>query len=216
MPTHPKRAIVLAGGELNTTPFAEKTDFVIAADSGYDHAVAIELDVDLLVGDLDSISAAGLAHARHAGIAIQQHPTDKDHTDLELALAQAVDRGATTIDIHGAEGGRIGHLLSVALLTAAPTFASAGLTWHTDTGTIRAANAQRVVEFAVSIGDTITLLPIGDAGGVTTTGLRWPLDDATLTTGTSMGVSNEAISDHVAVEVRKGSILVIHEGEVLS
>ena len=216
MATNLKRAIVLAGGELNTTPFADKSDFVIAADSGYDHAVAIDLHVDLLVGDLDSISAVGLAHAKHAGIEIQQHPMDKDHTDLELALVQALDRGATVIDIHGAEGGRIGHLLSVALLTAAPMFASAGLTWHTDTGTIRAANADHVVDFAASIGDTVTLLPIGDSGGITTTGLRWLLDDATLTTGTSMGVSNEAISDHVTVEVQKGSLLVIHEGPVTS
>jgi thiamine pyrophosphokinase len=216
MPTNPKRAIVLAGGELNTSPFRDSDDFVIAADSGYDHAVALDVHVDLLVGDLDSLSTAGLAHARRAGVAIEQYPTDKDHTDLELALTAAIDHGATVIDIHGAEGGRIGHLLSVALLAVAPSFASVGVTWHTDTGTIRAANAGHPVELAVSIGDTITLLPVGNAGGVTTTGLQWPLDDAFLTTGTSMGVSNEAISDQVAVEVREGSILVIHEGKVLS
>jgi thiamine pyrophosphokinase len=216
MATSPKRAIVLAGGDFNTAPFVEIGDFVIAADSGYDHAVALDVQVDLLVGDLDSISTAGLAHAKRAGVAIEQHPTDKDHTDLELALAAAVDRDAIVIDIHGAEGGRIGHLLSVALLTAAPDFASTDLTWHTGTGTIRAATVGRAAEFAVDIGDTVTLVPVGDASGIATTGLRWPLNDAVLITGTSRGVSNEAISDHVIVEVRAGSVLVIHEGPVPS
>ncbi len=214
MATSPKRAIVLAGGELNTTPVVEVGDYVIAADSGYDHAVTLGIPVDLLVGDLDSISAGGLAHAHAAGVAIDQHPTDKDHTDLELALTAAIDRNVTVIELYGAEGGRMGHLLSVALLTAAPDVASADLTWHIGTGTVRAVTAGRSAELAVSIGDTVTLLPIGDASGITTNGLRWPLDNASLTTGTSMGVSNEAISDHLSIGIHSGSILVIHEGSV--
>ena len=67
---------------------ARATPLVIAADGGLDHARAAGLDPDVLVGDLDSISALGLAWAsEHAEVV--RHPVDKAATDTELAIAHA-------------------------------------------------------------------------------------------------------------------------------
>jgi thiamine pyrophosphokinase len=214
MTTIPERAVIFAGGEIHTSPSIETGDFVIAADSGYDHALAERARVDLLVGDLDSISSSGLDHAQRVGVEIEQHPVDKDRTDLEIALAAAIERQVSTIDIFGGEGGRIGHLLSIALLISSTNTASLNLAWHTDTGTVRAATPVRPTEFSTSIGDLVTLLPVGDASGVTTKGLRWPLNEALLTRGTSAGVSNEAVTGQITVGVATGALLVIHEGPV--
>jgi len=214
MTTSPARAVVIAGGEIHTTPAIGPDDLVIAADSGYDHAVALAVPVDLLVGDLDSISVTGLEHARRTGVEIEEHPADKDNTDLELALRAAIARSAASIDVYGGEGGRLGHLLSMALSTAHPSLAAADVTWHTGTGTVRAATPQHPISFSAAIGELVTLLPVGTADGVTTTGLRWALDDATLEQGTSRGVSNEAVSDRVSIEVDEGAVLVIQEGPV--
>lgn len=211
MTTSPPRALVIAGGELHTTPAVDPDDLVIAADSGYDHALALGIEVDLLVGDLDSISATGLEHARRFGVSVEEHAVDKDNTDLELALQAAIVRGATTIDIHGGEGGRLGHLLGVALSTARPTAEPVDISWHTRTGIVRAAMPQHPAGFTTAVGEIVTLIPIGDAHGVTTKGLRWSLDDATLAQGTSRGVSNEATSQQVNVEVGEGTVLVIAE-----
>src|SRR3954454_12520964 len=65
--------------------------YVVAADGGFDHARAAGLVPDLLVGDLDSISPAGLAWAV-ANIQVERHPADKACTDTELALALAAPR----------------------------------------------------------------------------------------------------------------------------
>ena len=65
---------------------------MIAADAGLDHAEALGLPVDLVVGDLDSVSKEALERARRAGIAIEEHPAAKDQTDLELALDAAMER----------------------------------------------------------------------------------------------------------------------------
>ncbi|MBT5085466.1 MAG: thiamine diphosphokinase, partial [Actinobacteria bacterium] len=83
-------ALVFLGGPAPalTAPLPS-AEFVIAVDRGADHALALGYSVDLLVGDLDSVSAAG----RLAAIEIEQHPVDKDETDLELALAAAERRG---------------------------------------------------------------------------------------------------------------------------
>ena len=61
------------------------TPTVIAADGGLDRAAALGLDVDVVIGDLDSVSAEALAAAEAAGARIVRHPEAKDATDLELA-----------------------------------------------------------------------------------------------------------------------------------
>ncbi len=212
MATSATRTVILAGGEMHTSPRVSEADLVIAADSGYDHAMERSIRVDILVGDLDSISTTGLQHARDSGVSIEKHPQDKDETDLEIAIRTAIDRDSATIDIYGGEGGRMGHLLGVALSTTHPGWAPVDIAWHTDTGIVRAAGPNHSVAFDVTKGQLISLLPVGDAYGVMTTGLRWPLDDATLERGTSRGVSNESVSDRVTVKVGGGSVLVVQEG----
>lgn len=212
MTTHSSPTVVITGGELHTSPMVDVGDFVIAADSGYDHALAHGIAVDLLVGDLDSISPAGLAHAHDTGTPIDQHPMDKDDTDLELALRLAIERGTTSIAIYGGEGGSIAHLLAVALSQANPMWAANDVVWHTRTGTVRTATGGHTVKFSCDIGDTVTLVPAGGASGVTTAGLRWKLSNARLMAGTSLGVSNKATASVVTVEVDGGAVLVIHEG----
>jgi len=212
MTTSPDRTIVFAGGELHTAPVAGPGDLVIAADSGYDHALALGIPVDVLIGDLDSISPTGLEHARSSGVEVIQHPTDKDDTDLELALRAAMDRGATTVDIHGGEGGRLGHLMSVALSTTHPERERINISWHTGTGIVRSAMPQNPVVFSATTGEVVTLIPVGKADGVTTKGLRWSLDDAALERGSSRGVSNETIAEQITIEVGEGAVLVVAEG----
>ena len=209
MTTSLTRAIILAGGELHTTPIIGPDDLVVAVDSGYDHAVALGVRVDVLVGDLDSISTAGLAHARAGGVDVEEYPRDKDATDLELALELAIDRGASTIDIHGGEAGRIDHLLGVALSISHVRWDSIDIAWHTRTGDIRSITSSKPLAAPVSRGDVVSLIPVGTASGVTTTGLRWPLSGTDLVRGSSRGISNEATSEMITVAVESGALLFI-------
>lgn len=215
MATSPTRAVIIAGGELDTIPVVGSEDLVVAADSGYDHAVALGVPVDVLVGDLDSISVVGREHARTSPVEIEQHPTDKDATDLELAIRAAVSRGATVIDIHGGEGGRLGHLLGVVLSLTNSEWDAVDIAWHTDTAVVRAATQKRPVVLSVDIGEVITILPVGDVSGVTTTGLRWSLKDTSLERGTTVGISNESVSRRVTIDVGKGTVIVAREGAIL-
>src|SRR5690242_14035395 len=98
-------AIVVAGGDApdarrELPPYAT----VIAADGGLDHAYALGLPVDLLVGDLDSVSAAALARAIAEGVTIDRHPAAKDETDLELALDHVCRLRMTRALVLGAGG----------------------------------------------------------------------------------------------------------------
>jgi thiamine pyrophosphokinase len=203
---------VIAGGELVLPPNLDPGTFVIAADSGYDHALAHAIEADLLVGDMDSVSPEGLVHAEARGIPIIRHRVDKDETDLELALGEAIDRGATRVDIHGAEGGTIAHLLGVALGLTSLRWADVEVTWHTATGRVSVVRPDHPVSVHRSEAHRFSVVPVGDLRGVDVTGTRWELEDEDLATGSTRGISNEITHDTAIVSVRGGVGLVIIEG----
>ncbi|MEY3362029.1 MAG: hypothetical protein RL531_1748, partial [Actinomycetota bacterium] len=125
-----REALILAGGEpvdprWHDEVLARAADgaVVIAADSGIHHAHTLDLSVAHLVGDLDSATPDALDRARAEGTPIEMHPTDKDATDLHLALDAARRAGATRVTVLGAGGGRHDHLLANALLLTADEFA---------------------------------------------------------------------------------------------
>src|SRR5262245_44786147 len=97
---HRETCIVVTGGAPPRRSLASLLPgaaYVIAADAGLDHAETLGLPVDVVLGDLDSVSKEALERARRAGIAVEEHPPAKDETDLELALDAAVGRGMTRI-----------------------------------------------------------------------------------------------------------------------
>ena len=203
---------VIAGGEVLVPPNPHPLAFVIAADSGYDNALAHGIEADLLVGDMDSVSPEGLLHAEARGIPVVRHSIDKDETDLELALAAAVDRGATRIEIHGGEGGTIAHLLGVAMGLTSPRWADTQVTWHTATGRVCVARPGHPVTVSRAAGRTLSVIPVDDLRGVDVTGTRWQLEHEDLPAGSTRGVSNEITDDTATVSIRDGIGLVIIEG----
>ena len=207
-----KTVLVFAGGEM-TTPVAAlpEADYIIAADSGLDHAESLGLTVDLLVGDLDSVSPAALTAAEAVGMAIERHPQDKDATDLELALAAAVRHGAGHIVVVGGAGGRLDHLLANAMLIASPAWSDVDVEWLVDSARILAIRNEATI--IGTVGDVLTLLAVGEpADGVSTTGLAYELTDDVLLASSTRGVSNRLTAETATVRVRNGVLLAIHQG----
>ena len=214
----PSWAIVCAGGSCPPATVAGRlraerdrnpSPVVIAADSGWDCARSIDLVPAVLVGDLDSISASGLDEARRLGVAIHEHPVDKDHTDVEIAVDHAHALGAERITVL-LGGDRIDHLFAALHVLADPRRRSVRLD-----GFVGASRVTRVVpglETVVRtvVGATVSLLPVGGpARGVTTAGLRWALDGGVLMAHSSRGVSNVTDADTVTVSVSDGTLLVV-------
>lgn len=200
--------IILAGGDAAPTATLPHADAVIAADSGVHHATALQLDVDEVVGDLDSADPATVAAS---GADVRRHPVDKDATDLELALTRALELGATDAVVVGGEGGRLDHLLANALALAADRWAGMRVRWVTETATVYVVCDEVAVNGAP--GDIVTLLPVGGAArSVSTVGLRWALDGDTLLPGTTRGVSNIMTDATARVAVDAGTLLAFHVG----
>ncbi len=200
--------LVLAGGELGLKPEPRPWDLVIAADSGLRHAETLGVKIDTVIGDLDSVDPAQLEQARILGTEIISYPTDKNETDLELALRLAIERGAQTIDVVGISAGRADHELANFLLLAHQDFRDTSITAWVRDAKITVIHREQVL--TGSIGSPVSLLPLNsNARGVTTSGLRWKLDNDELTVGSTRGVSNEFVEQKVTVQLKEGVLLAI-------
>lgn len=220
--------VVLAGGapvDQFVPARVAEADVRLAADSGLDLAERIGLQVDQVIGDLDSVSAAALQRARDRGTAITQYPPDKDETDLELTFVEAMahviaDRGDEIVVLGGA-GGRLDHLLANHAVLTSARWKHAAITAYIGTSrvdvvhgdVIRGAGARHARSLAGAPNCTVSLLAWhGAARGVTTGGLRWPLHDATIEAGSAYGTSNEYLARVATVSLESGTLTATTDG----
>ena len=182
---------------------------VIAADGALDHALAAGLTPAGLVGDLDSVTPAGLAWAE-AHATIDRHPVDKDRTDTELALRMAAQLNPDRLIMIGA-GDRLDHQLAAIGALGQPSVTHVPIIegwWGTQHLRVVHGPGQGTVE--VAVGTTVSLLALhGPCEGVSISGVRWPLANAELAPLVGHGVSNVATASRVDVRVSSGVVTVI-------
>lgn len=202
--------VVAGGGPLSEAAVAAVpgSAVVIGADGGVAAALAAGLSVDHAVGDFDSLSPGALEDVKRSGAQVHRHPTDKDATDLELAMELAVELGVRSLVVLGAWGERFDHLLGEVALLASDRWRD--VTVEARLGDAEVQVVRRSLMLSGLAGELVTLLAVGGpARGVRTTGLRFPLDGEELVPGTTRGVSNELVGGSATVSVASGVLLVI-------
>lgn len=211
------RIVIFANGMMDN-PAVEAAhwvrpgDLIAAADGGTKHALAAGLTPAHAIGDLDSLSAEQRARLVAAGTVIHAYPPAKDETDLELALLWAVAQpDVTQIVVLGALGGRPDQELANLLLLALPALARRDVVIAGDPWTVRCLRGGEMFEICGQPGDTVSLIPLGgDAIGITTRGLVYPLRDETLHFGPARGVSNVLEGETATVSLRRGLLWCFH------
>lgn len=210
-------ALIFANGDIADGPMVRRaltilpTPIVIAADAGARIARQFNLHVDIIIGDMDSLSPEELDEFAQAGSELRQYPPQKDFTDLELALRYACHAlNVKKIYIVGSTGGRIDQMLANIHMLALPVLD--GCAVH-----IVAGNQEVCIlrpgkhTITGDSGDTISLMAVGgDAQSVTTQNLAYPLTGETLPFGSSRGVSNVMQAGSASISIQAGLLLVIH------
>lgn len=211
-----KRVLVFANGDLldgaavRSALQQGQDAWIVAADGGARLALDCQRRPDVVVGDMDSISAGELEALEASGAIIERHSPHKDETDLELALMRAGTDGATWVRILGAVGGRLDQTLANVHLLALPALDGVDVRMVAGRQTIWMVGAGRhAIQGAA--GDTVSLLPWGGrAEGIRTEALEYPLEDETLTMGPARGISNVMVADTAHVTLRAGTLIMIH------
>ncbi|HLV37648.1 MAG TPA: thiamine diphosphokinase [Spirillospora sp.] len=210
------RALIFANGRIHDGPMPRRAleqapdALMIGADGGVRVAQAYGVKLDAVIGDMDSLTEDELEVQQAQGAKILRYPPEKNETDLELALLWAAEQGADWMRVFGAMGGRLDQTLANIYLLALPPLrqrdvrlvSRAQQAWLLYPGEHRIEGAE---------GDTISLIPMnGDAQGVETENLYYPLRNEALTFGPARGVSNVMSGAQASVRFRAGLLLVVH------
>lgn len=208
-----KTAFIMLSGDCSSTKLIQKhlknASLIIGADGGADHLVQLfEVLPHEVVGDFDSLSSHTRNYLKDQNVTCIQHPTDKDQTDSEIAIERAIELGANHIIIAGFSGDRIDHMQANMGYTAKRSA-------HVP---IEILSGDQVLSFIHTstilkgtLGDIVSLIPVeGSVGGVTTTGLKYPLIQEELPFGTTRGVSNIMTEQSASIHIKSGILMVAH------
>jgi len=210
----PRAVVVFAGAPLRPTPrllarLRElRRPFVIAADSGAATALAFGIQPDLVIGDLDSIDDATRTRLQRDGVPFETYPRAKDATDSQLALERAIREAPEELLLLGfVNGPRLDMTVANVLLLALAPSGTALLDEESEGWILHGPAKHR---WAAESSELISLLPLGgNAEGVRTEGLLYPLNGEALRFGDTRGVSNEPNQSEVAVALQAGRLLIV-------
>ncbi len=190
---------------------AGRADLVVAADGGARYALDAGVVPELVVGDMDSLGEAVMREVEEHGVFLERHPARKDKMDGHLAILVVRERGAAAVDLLCAAGGLFSALFAVPHLLLASERLGLRATMMAEWGQVFVLEAgSRMV--AGSPQDSVSVFPFtGPATGVILEGFDYPLENARLEPGDTLGFHNQLIDEAARVSVEKGALLVIHE-----
>jgi thiamine pyrophosphokinase len=206
------KALIVCNGEIKNYCFYKKyfdsSKLIICVDGAAYHLKKFGIRPHVLIGDFDSITCEQYNYFKNQGVEIKKFPIEKDEIDTELAVEYAIDAGCNEIILIGAIGSRFDHTLANIFL----------LKKMVDKGVrgwiINENNQITLIKDNIILekenNEKISLIPFSEkVEGVTTKRLYYPLDNATLETGPTRGISNEFTDDTAEVSIKRGLLLVI-------
>ena len=209
-----QKVVVIANGDIGNMEFCRRQinekDYIICADGGLRHALAMGICPHLVMGDGDSLSAGLRWELERLYLELQRFPKiDQEESDLEMALNHAVTLEPEEIVIYGALGGRRADHAFVNILLLSIPF-NRGIPTKIIDGQQEIQLMEKELRIAGRKGDWLSLFALtAEVSGVTTWGLQYPLSGETLYFASSRGLSNRFTGTAARVTSEAGRLLVI-------
>ena len=186
---------------------SETVDKVVCADAGAAHLKSLGIFPHVIIGDFDSLDPEDLAYFKHHNVDLVPHPPDKDATDTELAAMWAVRRNADEVIFLGASGSRLDHTLANIMLLKKMADLKINARILDDHNCIYLVRDR--LTLSGNPGEFLSIIPLTEkVSGVTLKGLEFPLQNAELEMGSSLGISNRFAAKEAVVSIRQGIVIV--------
>lgn len=206
MGTIKNRCVIIGGGDCSLDFMLSSitgSDYIICADSGYDHAVKAGVAPDMVIGDFDSVQSVPIC-----GIKIQL-PVEKDITDSEAALSEGIKRGFKSFLLLGGTGGRFEHTFANISIMAKAVKNGFNFIISDERHTFRCiCNSSVIIPYKPNMQVSVFAFG-GKAYGVTERGFHYPLCEYTLDPFEPLGISNNITSEYGEFSVKNGTLIII-------
>ncbi len=205
------KILIIGSGDVSNshlTHFFRLSDIVICCDGGSRYLFEEGIIPHYIIGDLDSSVPEIIKFFENKNVIFKKFNSKKDETDMELSIDFAISLGAKEITILGATGSRLDHTLANInlLIKTADTNVKTFIIDKNNKITITNSN----IKITGKKGDLLSLIPLTTkVEGVSTFGLEYPLNDATMYIGKSLGISNVMENETAIISVKNGYLLVI-------
>lgn len=179
-------------------------DIVIAVDGGYRIVTQLGLAPDFIVGDFDSLGAVP------SGENVIVLPAEKDVTDMFTAINKGVDCGCKSFRIYGATGGRLDHTIANIQLLRYFSEKGVSLTIYGESFAVTGVTNDSI-RLSGRSGGYVSVFSLSDSSeGVYLKGLKYELENYTLTSAFPLGVSNEFTEKNAEISVKNGALAVYY------
>lgn len=211
-----KNTLIVTGGKTSKEFIKKiinnnKIDKIIAADKGLEILDKIKVSPDYIIGDFDSINKNILEKYEETEI-IKLNP-EKDFTDTDMALKLAIKLKSEEIYILGALGNRIDHVISNIHILKQSIDNNIKCKILDENNEIQLIH-KGTYKVEKAGYKYISLIPLTTkAEGITLKGLKYPLNNATLRIGESLGISNEILENVAMIKVEKGILIMIKSND---
>lgn len=205
------RAVILGGGDSPSPSFVEKAcdgaTLVICADAGAEIARTVGIRPSVLIGDMDSVSEDTIDYFKTMGVEVICVSSEKDETDMQLALDYAIEKNASEIIILGGIGGRLDHTMSNIHLLARARRKNVDAKLCDEKQTVLAVNKHIIM--TAPVRTVVSILPFEEHTIVKKTeGLKYALENEELPMGMPFAVSNEMTKPQAKITIAKGLAVV--------
>jgi len=205
------KCVIIANGDLEYTSDIRRlimnAQLIVSADGGARHLRALNILPHVMIGDFDSISPADKLFFKEKHVRMLSFPSRKNHTDSELCISWALENNVTDITLLGATGTRMDHTLAnIFLLKKLARL-------QIPARIINKNNEIHIVTDFIEIKgrpkDFLSIIPVTEkVTGITLKGLEYPLVNATIKMGSSLGVSNSFKGTTASVSIENGVLIV--------
>ena len=205
------KCIIIANGIIKNYGYlrnlVNQSDVIVCADGGTKHLRKINITPDIVIGDLDSINSEDKNFLAEKRVKIIQYPEKKDFSDTELAVEWAIKNKADYITLTGTTGDRLDHTLSNIFLMK--TISAQGVACRMIDDHNEIYLVSKIINLKGKPGDLLSIIPVTEkVTGLTLKGLEYPLENAGISMGSSMGISNCFADDQAQIKIKTGIILV--------
>jgi thiamine pyrophosphokinase len=206
-----KKCIIIANGK---SPSKKVVDYfyskgfntIICADGGANSARNLGIIPDFIIGDLDSISSSTLKYFKNKSAIIQIKR--QNDTDVEKCLKFAIKKKFDEVVLLGVTGDRLDHTICN-LGIVIKFFGKINIYLSAESSFLTSIN--QTTEFNSKVGETISIYAFDDKTKISSTGLKYKLNNAALPFGVRESTSNVSISEKIILKVKNGIVFVIRD-----